>query len=174
MTKKISLLCVALIIAATALALAQGAAMSRNDADYHSAAWLHEQGDKLVEKARNSGGIASLGLEKYPGHFTTLTARTKSGVGEMHAQWSDVFVALDGEATVLVGGTLDNRIEKPNGESGGTRVLGGTEHLLHKGDVIHISPGVAHQMILPEGKSFVYFVIKAEAEPKAHMMPAMK
>ncbi len=162
------------VLAMATFGVAQDTAMSKNEADYHSAAWLHEQGEKLIAQARAGTGSATLALEKYPGHFMSLTARTKSGTGEMHAEWNDIFVALEGEANVLIGGHLENRMEKPNGESAGTRVVGGTEHIMHKGDVLHIAPGVAHQTTVPEGKTFVYFVVKAAAEPKAHMMPAVK
>jgi hypothetical protein len=163
----------AAVLAVGSLGMAQETVMTRNDSDFHSSAWLHEQGDKLLAEARAGSGSATLQLEKYPGHYTSLTARTKSGGGEMHGMWSDVFVALDGEANVITGGSLVGRKDGPGGESRGTSVEGGTDHVMHKGDVIHISPGVAHQTMVPAGKTFVYFVVKAEAQ-KSGVMPVTR
>ena len=63
-------------------------------------------------------------LERYPGLLTLLTVRTKSGGAEMHANWNDVFVVLDGEATEMTGGTMVDRKEQADGETRGTRLEG--------------------------------------------------
>ncbi len=126
---------------------------------------LASQVATLVKQAQSSpSGLAGVTLKKYPGHFTMLTARAKSGGAEQHTHWSDIFVVLDGEATVIVGGTTEDGKETTPGEVRGTRVIGGTEHIIRKGDIVHISPGVPHQTILAPGKTFTYYVIKV-AEP---------
>ena len=150
------------LAAGAVVAVGQDAAFSTTPGAFHSDAELRAIGAKLLEKAAKGSGSATETMEHYPGHFLGLTARTKSGGGEMHARWSDVFTAVDGEAIVLVGGTLEDRKDVEGGESRGTRVIGGTPYTLHKGDVLHISPGVAHQTTVPAGKTFIYFVVKAE------------
>lgn len=133
--------------------------------DEMTAAELATEAAVLLKQAQSGGsGIGSVTLKKYPGHFTMLTVRTKAGGAEQHNHWSDLFVALDGEATVLVGGTIENGKETTPGEVRGTRVVGGTEHVMHKGDVVHISPGVPHQTLVAPGKTFTYYVVKV-AEP---------
>ena len=133
--------------------------------DEVTAAELATQSAALLQQAQASpSGLSSVTLKKYPGHFTMLTVRTKSGGAEQHDHWNDIFIALDGEATVVVGGTIENKKESTPGEPRGTRVVGGTEHVMHKGDIVHISPGVPHQTLVPAGKTFTYYVIKA-AEP---------
>jgi mannose-6-phosphate isomerase-like protein (cupin superfamily) len=117
----------------------------------------------LADARTSSGGIASVTLEKYPGHYTMLTVRTKSGGAEMHAEWSDIFFILDGEATEITGGTIVNPTQSASGETRGARVEGGTSTPMRRGDVIHISPNTPHQIILTPGKTFSYYVIKVAA-----------
>lgn len=132
--------------------------------DRRSHEQLEEQARSMLADALKSpSGIASVTLEKYPGHFTMLTVRTKSGGAEMHGQWNDIFVVLDGEATELIGGTIVDQKSAPGGETRGTRVEGGTPTPMRKGDVIHISPNTPHQTVLAPGKTFTYYVIKVAA-----------
>ena len=126
----------------------------------------------LLEKAKTtSDGTASMVMHRYPGNYLNLMVRVRTGIGEMHANWSDVLVAIDGEADVITGGTLVDRKDQAGGESRGTRSEGGTPHLMHKGDVIHIMPGVAHWTVLEPGKNFVFWAVKIEA-PQAGAAPA--
>jgi len=152
-----------LVFSAMTMGMAQQPGTTNDGADYHSSAWLEEQAAKLVEQARSGSGVATLALEKYGNSNTALTVRTKSGGGEMHAEWADLFIALDGEANVVTGGSLVDRKDLAGGESRGSGVEGGTVHTMHKGDVLHISPGVAHQTKVPEGQTFTYFVVKIAA-----------
>jgi len=145
---------------------ALGQAASSAPADLHTSAQIHEQGEKLLAEAQKATGKdKSVKLDTYAGHFTMLATRAGSGGAELHERYSDFFIAQDGEATVLVGGTIVDRKDTGNGEIRGTRVEGGTPYVLHKGDVLHIAPNVPHQTTVAPGKTFVYFVIKVE-EPK--------
>jgi quercetin dioxygenase-like cupin family protein len=55
----------------------------------------------------------------------------------------------------------DEKIVSP-GEHRGSAVQGGTQTILNKGDVVHIPAGVSHQLLIPAGSTFVYFVIKVK------------
>lgn len=142
--------------------------MSTNPIDVRTAAQIDQQAHAFLEQARNKpDGSVSTTLERYPGHLTMLTARTKPGGAELHKNTSDFFIVLDGEATEVTGGTIEDAKETAPGEIRGKRVVGGTEHPMHKGDVIHISPGTPHQTVVPEGKYFLYYVIKVQAPDAA-------
>ena len=149
-------------LATSTVAMAQDPVFSKNATDYTSAASIHEQAAKLLAQAKASpDGLAQLRLDSYPGHNVTLTVRVKSGGGEMHANWSDNFIAISGEATVITGGKVENPVSKPDGEIRGTKVVGGTGQVLHAGDFFHVAPGVPHQTTVAPGKSFTYMVVKA-------------
>ena len=149
-------------LAVSTVAIAQDPLFSKNPTDFHSAAAIHEEAAKLLVEAKaNPEGIAQFKMGAYPGHNVTLTVRVKSGQGEMHANWSDVFIVIDGEATVLTGGKLDTPVSKADGEFRGTKVVGGSGQSLHPGDVFHIAPGVPHQTTVAPGKTFTYMVVKA-------------
>lgn len=123
---------------------------------------LAEQGKSLLEKARAGGGSAGITLANYAGHYTMLTARTKSGGGELHKRFADFLFVIDGEGTELTGGTMVNAKELPGGEVHGARLEGATPHALHQGDVIHIPAGTPHQAIEAPGQTITIYVIKVE------------
>lgn len=129
--------------------------------DYYSAEGLERAGRKLVKQAMRSPlGIAPENLEKYPGHFTMLTARTKSGAAEFHRDYADFFIVVDGESILVTGGKLDGAKVVGKGELQGTSISGGGRQQLAKGDIVHIPPNTPHQLLLSPGKTFTYFVIK--------------
>ncbi len=127
-----------------------------------TAAEIEAQAAKLSGSAKTiPSGNAGVTLEKYPGHFTMLTVRAKSGGAEMHEYYNDIFVVIDGEATEMTGGTIvDAKKDEKTGETRGTRVEGATPTPMRKGDIIHISPNVPHQTMVEPGQTFTYYVIK--------------
>ncbi len=146
---------------ATVALAASAAAQTANPEDLHSAASIMTEEKALVAKGMASpDGLALEKFESYPGHFSELIARVKSGGDEVHAADNDYFIVEEGEADVLVGGTVVDPKETTPGETRGTKVEGGTPHHIGKGDLLHISPGVPHQTTVPAGKVFVYLVVK--------------
>lgn len=130
------------------------------------------RGAVQLEKASASGSSGAT-LEKYPGHYTMITARAKSGGAEVHAHYSDFLIVVDGEGTELTGGTVIDAKEGENGETRGSRLEGATAHALHKGDVLHITAGTPHQAIEAPGQTITIFVIKVE-KPAAEGSVAAK
>jgi len=129
---------------------------------------LAQQGNALLEKARAGNGTAGTTLANYKGHYTMLTARTKSGGGELHKHFSDFLFVVAGEGTEMTGGTMLNPKELPSGEVRGTGLEGATAHVLHKGDLIHIPAGIPHQSIEAPGQTIIIYVIKVqEPEPQS-------
>ena len=127
---------------------------------------LAEQGKALLEQAKAGSGSAGITLAHYNGHYTMLTARSKSGGGELHKRFADFLIVVDGEGTELTGGTMVDAKELPGGEVHGTELEGATPHALHKGDVIHIPAGTPHQAIEAPGQTIIIYVIKVQ-EPES-------
>ena len=126
---------------------------------------LAAQGEELLAKARAGNGSAAITLSNYQGHYTMLTARTKSGGGELHGHYADFLFVIAGEGTELTGGTMLNPKDLPDGEVRGTGLEGATPHVLHKGDVIHIPAGTPHQAIEAPGQTITIYVVKVR-EPE--------
>jgi mannose-6-phosphate isomerase-like protein (cupin superfamily) len=151
------------ILLASALLIGTlGANAQAMKTDHWSKAELLERAKLLQEKAAKGDGSASETLEKYPHHYTMLAYRRSSGGGELHQHFADVFYILDGHATVLTGGQLADQKSTAPGEIRGKSVEGGTRQEVRAGDVVHIPAGTPHQMLLSEGDTITYFVIKVE------------
>jgi mannose-6-phosphate isomerase-like protein (cupin superfamily) len=88
--------------------------------------------------------------------------RHKDGGGEIHENFADFFFVVQGSATLLTGGTLENAKTASPGEIRGTSVKNGTSTTLSQGDVVHIPAGLPHQLLVPEGSTFIYYVIKVK------------
>lgn len=161
----LKLLAVAAAFCTPALAQTNAAATPAAD-PFHGVtrAELLKHGQDLMEKAgKAANGNVSVTLEKYPDHFTMLSARTKSGGGELHEHFADIFIILEGEATEVTGGHLvDESGSSATGERRGTRVEGGVEHPMRPGDIVHIAPGTPHQTVLAPGKTLLYYVVKVQ------------
>ena len=97
------------------------------------------------------------------GSFITMVAhRTADGMPELHVNWIDVMVVMQGDVTLTYGGTLSGNTMDANGESHGGKIVGGTTVALHKGDYIQVPAGLPHLMTDPKG-DFRYFVTKIHA-----------
>jgi mannose-6-phosphate isomerase-like protein (cupin superfamily) len=149
------------LVILVALAIAKGAVPQAMKSDHWSPADLLERAKHLRELAAAKGS-ASETLEKYPHHYTMLAFRNRSGGGEVHQDFADLFYILDGHALVTTGGEVaEPKITAP-GETLGTAVKGGTSQEVKAGDVVHIPAGMPHQMVVPEGQTITYFVVKVE------------
>jgi mannose-6-phosphate isomerase-like protein (cupin superfamily) len=130
--------------------------------DLYTPEQLAQKAQTLRQQAEQSGtGSASVALEKYPGHYTMLAFRERSGGAELHKDYADIDVILDGTCTLIVGGTIPDAKTTGPGEVRGASVQGGESTTLHKGDILHIPANTPHQMMLPPGGTLTYFVIKA-------------
>jgi mannose-6-phosphate isomerase-like protein (cupin superfamily) len=126
-----------------------------------SNAELLERAKHLQQQAAEKGNASEI-LEKYPHHFTMLAFRNRSGGGELHQNYADVFFILDGRSTLVTGGEVVDPKSTGPGETLGASVKGGSRQEVKAGDVVHIPAGMPHQMLLGEGETVTYFVVKAE------------
>ena len=130
--------------------------------DHWTPAQLMDRAQHLRQQAAHGDGSASETLEKYPHHYTMLAFRSHSGGGELHEDYADLFYIVDGTATVVTGGELADRKAAGPGEVRGTAVNGGSRQDVKAGDVVHIPAGMPHQMVLPQGSTITYFVVKIQ------------
>jgi len=156
------------ILTMTAAALLMALPVSAQEfgpATVDPAGVLASRGKEFLTMAKSAeNGVYSETLKDYGNHKTMLAARVKTGTPEYHEQWSDFFVVLDGEFTMLVGGKLKDQhpIEGKPGELSGSGIEGGTKIALKKGDVFHLQPKTPHQAVLTPGKTLLYYVIKVK------------
>ena len=91
-----------------------------------------------------------------------IAHREGDGQAELHEKQADLFVVASGEATLVYGGeVVSPKTTEPN-EVRGPSIKGGEKKALAAGDVVHIPAKVPHQLLLPAGKEFTYFVLKVD------------
>src|SRR6266568_4998673 len=96
------------------------------------------------------------------GYKVHASRRVEPGQAEIHTLDTDVIYVVDGSATLVTGGkAIDTKMIAPN-EIRGSRIEGGEEHHITKGDAIIIPNGVPHQFTSVTGELH-YFVCKPTA-----------
>jgi len=96
------------------------------------------------------------------GYKVHASRRVEPGQAEIHTLDTDVIYVVDGSATLVTGGkAIDTKEVGPN-EIRGSKIEGGMEHRITKGDVIIIPNGVPHQFTAVTGELH-YFVCKPTA-----------
>jgi mannose-6-phosphate isomerase-like protein (cupin superfamily) len=146
-----------LALAASALPLAGAQTLT---VDHLTQSQIIEKAQELNAKAQGPEGAASSKLNEYPNSFTMIALRSKNGGAEIHEEYADFFFVVRGKAKLLSGGTVQDGKTVSEGEIRGKSVLNGVETALNQGDIVHIPATVPHQLLLPEGGTFLYFVIK--------------
>jgi mannose-6-phosphate isomerase-like protein (cupin superfamily) len=131
-----------------------------------SASRLRAIGDSLTPAA-----LRSAQLGRGTGFTYAVTHRDSSGVLEVHADWTDVFVVQSGSATMLTGGVADGARETTPGEWRGGAVRGATSAPIAVGDFVVIPAGTPHQMLLRPGERISYLAVKVAATPAALAPP---
>jgi mannose-6-phosphate isomerase-like protein (cupin superfamily) len=90
-----------------------------------------------------------------------ITTRDKSGLAELHADWTDHIFVQAGGATMVLGGKVDQPRETGPGETRGSGITGGKSFAMHPGDYVYIPANTAHRMVLAPGQTIRYAVVKA-------------
>jgi mannose-6-phosphate isomerase-like protein (cupin superfamily) len=130
--------------------------------DHLTQSQLIEKAQELNAMAKGPEGAASSKLSEYPNHLTMIALRSKNGGAEIHENYADFFFVIRGSAKLLTGGTVQDAKTVNPGEIRGKSVLNGVETKLNQGDIVHIPATVPHQLLLREGGTFLYFVIKVK------------
>lgn len=138
-------------------------AQSKSEIVYWPSATLKEYSPTLKgrQKAKQTMSASEI-LSDLGNHKFEILRRDGSGAGELHQNWTDIFIVQDGEATILYGGSIENAKDTGNGEIRGPRHIGGKSQKLSGGDILVIPPGVPHQTIVEPGKLFFTMIVKVE------------
>jgi mannose-6-phosphate isomerase-like protein (cupin superfamily) len=153
------------------LAAAPAAAQSKRAAKYYSTGQLR----RIVSAADTaSAHMSSTVLDDLGGFNYVVARRDQSGVVEIHREWDDVIVMQEGTAVMRHSGNVSGSKETTPGEFRGGTMTGGVSQPVGPGDVLEIPAGVPHQFQLKPGTRIRYFVVKAQARPKAAASPAKR
>jgi mannose-6-phosphate isomerase-like protein (cupin superfamily) len=95
--------------------------------------------DKVATALANGGGLVTASNLTVSGNH-----RTGPGQVEVHDRETDIFYVVEGEATIVTGGTMIGGRQTAAGQSRGTDVQGGETRRLKKGDVMVIPAGIPH------------------------------
>jgi mannose-6-phosphate isomerase-like protein (cupin superfamily) len=115
---------------------------------------------QLLTKKMDANKLASEVVAKDGNRSFLVAYREASGESEVHDTETDIMFIIDGEVTMVYGGTIvGGKISAP-GQTRGSGISGGTEVMLGAGDVLHIPATVPHQMKLAPGAKVTYVVTK--------------
>jgi mannose-6-phosphate isomerase-like protein (cupin superfamily) len=147
-------------ILAIAACIAPIAAAQKLSADRWTQSQIIAKAQELEPQSHGNDGTASAKLTQYPNHFTMIALRHRNGAVEIHDNFADVFLVVKGHATLVTGGSVQDAKSTGPGEMRGTFIENGKEMKLSPGDVVHIPATLPHQLLMPKGSTFVYFVVK--------------
>jgi len=126
---------------------------------------LISRADLLAKVATTSAGLAVSTLPTGPNAIAVQVRREKSGEVEVHDGHEDILVGQVGRSTVVVG-TAKHMKQTTPGEWRGGVIAETRRYELAPGDILWVPSGLAHQMLLPAGKSFTYLALKFGAKAK--------
>ncbi len=114
--------------------------------------------DKVTQVMSKGGPIVS-----DPG-LVVLAQRREAGVAEYHERTNHVFIMVDGEATLVVGGTMVDPKQTAPYQKRAPSTEGGTAYHLTKGDVITIPAKTPHWFKEISTKTVAYYAVNIESE----------
>jgi len=114
--------------------------------------------DKVTEVMSKGGSIV-----KDPG-LIVLAQRREAGAVEYHDHTNHVFIMVDGEATLVVGGTMVGSKRTAPDQMRAPSLEGGTTYHMSKGDVITIPAKTPHWFKEVPTKTVAYYAVNIESE----------
>ena len=112
-----------------------------------------------VDAARAKGETGSMLIEDAE-YKVLASRRDKPGQSEVHVADTDIFVVVDGQATIVLGGRMIDPKETAPGELRGSGIEGGTDYLLEPGVVLTVPRNTPH-WVRETKPGFRYYVIKS-------------
>src|SRR6266852_8563945 len=114
--------------------------------------------DKVTEVMSKGGPIVN-----DPG-LVVLAQRREAGLVEYHDHTKHVFVMVEGQATLVVGGTMVDPKRTAPDQMRAPSLEGGTTYHLSKGDVITIPAKTHHWFKEVPTKTVAYYAVNIESE----------
>jgi mannose-6-phosphate isomerase-like protein (cupin superfamily) len=114
--------------------------------------------DKVTEVMSKGGPIVS-----DPG-LVVLAQRREAGLVEYHDHTNHVFIMVEGEATMVGGGTMVEPRRTAPDQMRAPSLEGGTTYHLSKGDVITIPAKTPHWFKEVPTKTVAYYAVNIESE----------
>jgi mannose-6-phosphate isomerase-like protein (cupin superfamily) len=114
--------------------------------------------DKVTEVMSKGGPIVS-----DPG-LVVLAQRREAGPAEYHDRTNHVFIMVEGEATMVVGGTMVEPKRTAPSQMRAPSIEGGTTYHLSKVDVITIPAKTPHWFKEISTKTVAYYAVNIENE----------
>ena len=111
-------------------------------------------------KVKNLIAGAGIGCRVFVQHEKDVAASQ----AEVHDGTDDIFIFLEGTATLTLGGKLESPTQNQEGEWRASAITGGKDFKVGKGDVIVVPRGTAHRRTTP-GQEVTLMVIKCFTAP---------
>ena len=134
---------------------------AQDKAEVFSGRSIASQLQVLAQTAKASASSGAT-LGDYGSHAIKLSVRSTTGGAEVHAHYNDVFVVIEGTATLVTGGAVLDAKTGEDGETKGNGIQDGTSHTIVKGDIVHVPAGTPHQLIIAPGVVFGAVVVKVK------------
>jgi mannose-6-phosphate isomerase-like protein (cupin superfamily) len=106
--------------------------------------------------------IGGQSLGKWSNYNAGVNHREASGEAEVHEHVVDFLLIRTGEATIVLGGKVQNPKTTTPGEIRGSGIDGGNRQKVAPGDIIHVPANTPHQFLLDAGKQVTYTAIKID------------
>jgi mannose-6-phosphate isomerase-like protein (cupin superfamily) len=127
---------------------------------YWSAAELKSMSKPLANKGDHDTSNENMG--NWGTDHALMIHREGSGLAELHETEADVIVVVSGAGTLIVGGTMPGSKTTAPNEVRGPSIDGGERQKIAPGDILHIPPKTAHQVLLEPGTQITYFTLKVK------------
>ena len=120
---------------------------------------VHYIGHAKATEVMSKGGS----IVNDPG-LIVLAQRREAGEVEYHDHTNHVFIMVEGEATLVVGGTMVNAKRTAPNQMRAPSLDGGTTYHMSKGDVITIPAKTPHWFKEVPTKTVAYYAVNIESE----------
>jgi uncharacterized protein GlcG (DUF336 family)/mannose-6-phosphate isomerase-like protein (cupin superfamily) len=130
---------------------------------------MQTQAATFIDSKKVAAAFAKgMPLLETAGYKVHASRRVEPGQAEIHTLDTDVIYVVDGSAMLVTGGKAIDTKEIAPHEIRGTKIEGGQEHQITKGEVIIIPNGVPHQFTAVTGELH-YFVCKPTDSAETHL-----
>lgn len=106
--------------------------------------------------------VGGQSLGRWANYNAGLNHREANGEAELHQHVADFLLIRTGEATIVLGGKVQNPKTTAPGEIRGSGIDGGEKQKVGPGDIIHVPANTPHQFLLDAGKQLTYTAIKIQ------------